>query len=112
MTCFLSRNYWSSLDHGLMANILEKAISILVGNLNSGLSFLFTALLNVKSKVEIFSIFVAFLEKLSFNYNLESKSEIQNPLCCLLSAGTPTRGLSIVAARNFQPALEPIIEDT
>ena len=47
----------------------------------------------------------------SFNYNLELRSEIQN--CCLLSAGAPTRGLSVVvAARNFQPALEPIIEDT
>ena len=55
-----------------------------------------------------------YLEALLFN--LESRSEIQDPekisLCCLLSAGTPTRGLSIVAARNFQPALEPIIEDT
>ena len=36
MTCFISRNYWSSLDHDLMASIWEKAISILTGNLNSG----------------------------------------------------------------------------
>ena len=95
-----------------MASIREKAISILEGNLNSGLSYLITAVLNVKSKVDVFSIFVVFLEKLSFNYNLELRSEIRNPLCCLLSAGTPTRGLSIVALRNFQPAREPIIEVT
>ena len=31
---FLPRNYWSSLDHELMASIREKIISILVGNLN------------------------------------------------------------------------------
>ena len=36
--------YWSSLDHDLMASILEKAISILAGNLNSGRSYLITAL--------------------------------------------------------------------
>ena len=61
-------------------------------------------------KVEISSIFVACLENLNFNYNLESRSGIQNPekisLCRLLSAGTSTIGLSIVAARKFQPALE------
>jgi len=40
---FLSRNYWSSLDHYLMASIREKIISILAGNLNSGRSYLITA---------------------------------------------------------------------
>ena len=40
---FLSRIYWSSLDHDLMANTWEKAISILMGNLNSGCSYLITA---------------------------------------------------------------------
>ena len=40
---FLSRNYWSSLDHDLMASIWEKAISILAENLNSGRSYLITA---------------------------------------------------------------------
>ena len=40
---FLSRNYWSSLDHDLMASIWVKAISILAGNLNSGRSYLITA---------------------------------------------------------------------
>ena len=33
---FLSRKYWSSLDHDLIASIWEKATSILAGNLNSG----------------------------------------------------------------------------
>ena len=40
---FLSRNYWSSLDHDLMASIWEKDISILAENLNSGGSYLITA---------------------------------------------------------------------
>ena len=40
---FLSRNYWSSLDHDLMASIWEKAISILTGSLNSGRRYLITA---------------------------------------------------------------------
>ena len=40
---FLSRIYWSSLDHDLMASIWEKGISILAGNLNSGRSQLITA---------------------------------------------------------------------
>ena len=43
MAWFLSRIYWSSLDHDLMASIREKAISILVGNLNSSSSYLITA---------------------------------------------------------------------
>ena len=43
MTRFLSRNYWSSLDHDLMASIWEKAISILAGSLNSGRRYLITA---------------------------------------------------------------------
>ena len=37
------RIYWSPLDHDLMASIWGKAISILAGNLNSGLSYLITA---------------------------------------------------------------------
>ena len=41
MALFLSRNYWSSLD--LMASIWENVISILTGNLNSGCSYLITA---------------------------------------------------------------------
>ena len=40
---FLSRNYWSWLDHDPMASIWEKAISILAENLNSGHSYLITA---------------------------------------------------------------------
>ena len=43
MAWFLSRNYWSSLDHDLMASIWENAISILAGNLNSSPSYLITA---------------------------------------------------------------------
>ena len=44
MACFfLSRNYWRSLDHDLTASIREKAILILAGNLNSGRSYLITA---------------------------------------------------------------------
>ena len=46
MACFiLSRIYWSFLDHNLMASILEKATSILAENLNSGCSYLITAVL-------------------------------------------------------------------
>ena len=41
---FLCRNYWRSLDHDLIASILEKDISILAGNLNSGRSYLITVL--------------------------------------------------------------------
>ena len=37
--------YCSSLDHDLMASIWVKAISILAGNLNSGRSYLITAVL-------------------------------------------------------------------
>ena len=40
---FLSRNYRSYLDHDLMANICEKGISVLAGNLNLGLGYHVTA---------------------------------------------------------------------
>ena len=40
-----SRNYWNLLNHHLMANIWEKSISILVGNLNLGRSHLITTVL-------------------------------------------------------------------
>ena len=40
---FLSRNYWSSLYHDLMASSWEKANSILARNLNSGHTYLITA---------------------------------------------------------------------
>ena len=42
---FLCRNYWRSLDHDLIASILEKDISILAGNFNSGRSYLITAVI-------------------------------------------------------------------
>jgi hypothetical protein len=45
LVLFLSRIYWSFLDHNLMANILEKATSILAENLNLGCSYLITAVL-------------------------------------------------------------------
>ena len=51
MAWFLSRNYWSSIDHGLMASIGEKAISILAGNLNSGRSYLITAVIRKLEKL-------------------------------------------------------------
>ena len=50
---FLSRIYWSSLDHDLKASIWEKAISILVGNLNSSYSYLITAVLQVHYNIGI-----------------------------------------------------------
>ena len=37
---FTSKNYWSLLDHDLMASIWEKAILILAENLNSGCIYL------------------------------------------------------------------------
>ena len=40
---YLSINCWNSLDHDLMASIWEKAILISTGYLNSGLSYLITA---------------------------------------------------------------------
>ena len=49
MAWFLSRIYWSSLDHDLMASIGEKASSILAGNLNSGSSYLITAVPEIVS---------------------------------------------------------------
>ena len=42
---FLSRIYWSLLDHDLMVSTWEKAISILAGNLNKGRSYLITAVI-------------------------------------------------------------------
>ena len=39
---FCCRNYWSWSNHHLMANIWEKAISILAGNLNLDRSYLIT----------------------------------------------------------------------
>ena len=81
-----------------------------IGTPNTNVCFSIWFCPKLDSKVEISSIFVACLENLNFNYNLESRSGIQNPekisLCRLLSAGTSTIGLSIVAARKFQPALE------
>ena len=52
---FLSRNYWSQLHQHLMANIGEKAISILMGDSNSGLGYLIT---NVIPDFHIFTNFV------------------------------------------------------
>ena len=49
---FLFKKYWSSLDHDLMASIGEKAILILAGNLNSGRSYLITAVTD-GSKIQI-----------------------------------------------------------
>ena len=46
---FLSRNFWSLLNHDLMASIWEKAISILAGNLNSSRSYLITAVVKPPS---------------------------------------------------------------
>ena len=43
MAWFFIQNLLSLLDDDLMANILEKAISILAENLNSGRSYLITA---------------------------------------------------------------------
>ena len=40
---FLFKKYWSSLVDDVIASISEKAISILAGNLNSGRSYLITA---------------------------------------------------------------------
>ena len=40
---FLSRSYWSSLDHDLWASTWEKAISIMAWNSNSGRSCLIAA---------------------------------------------------------------------
>ena len=40
MALFLSRNYWSLLNHDLKASIWEKANPIFAGNLNSSLSYL------------------------------------------------------------------------
>ena len=49
----LSRNYWSSSDHDLMASIWEQAISILLGNSNSGRSYHNTAVQICMSKMSI-----------------------------------------------------------
>ena len=43
-TFFLSRNYWGYLNHHLMSNTWEKVVSILAGNLNSGLQNLITTI--------------------------------------------------------------------
>ena len=43
MAWFFIQNLLSLLDDDLMANILEKAISILAGNLKLGPSYLITA---------------------------------------------------------------------
>ena len=40
MAWFLSRNYWSLLNHDLKASIWEKANPIFAGNYNSSLSYL------------------------------------------------------------------------
>ena len=46
---FWSRNYWSSINHPLMANIWEIATLILARNLNAGLSYLITTVQLLKS---------------------------------------------------------------
>ena len=55
---FLSRIYWSSLDHDLVASIFEKAISILAGNLNSRRTYLIKAVdsESVRSAATVFYI--------------------------------------------------------
>ena len=54
---FLSRNYWSSLDHDPLA-FEKKAISILVGNLNSGRSDLITAVCLINYRKIIHSLYL------------------------------------------------------
>ena len=51
---FCSRNFWSQINHHLMANIWGKAISILEGNLNLGRSYLITTVINQMKKVIIY----------------------------------------------------------
>ena len=46
---FCTRNYWRWLNHNWMANIWERAISILAGNLNLGRSYLITTVPMVSS---------------------------------------------------------------
>ena len=43
---FLSKNYWSLLDHDLMASIWEKTISIFAGNLISSRSYFIAVVLS------------------------------------------------------------------
>ena len=65
---FLSRKYWSWLDHDRMASFWEKAISILTGNLNSVHSYPITT---VRNKDGVISEGI-------FNFNLSSKIEPNN----------------------------------
>ena len=48
-------NRHAYVDHGVMASILEKAISILAGNLNSGRSYIITT---VHKKVQVVFIYI------------------------------------------------------
>ena len=57
MFCFvLPRKYWTLLNHDLMAS-REKAISVMAGNLNSGRSYLNTAVSRSSTSCQTFSIF-------------------------------------------------------
>ena len=77
---FLSKIYWGSLDHDLMASIWEKAISILAGNLNSSRSYLITAV-NVKAPGTSLKIFVTLLKNLIFNKNSRKNAGYQQYEC-------------------------------
>ena len=66
---FLSRIYWSSLDHDLMASIWEKDISILAGNLNLGRSYFITA---VKANQFYLNLFACLFPKCMFTLKLQN----------------------------------------
>ena len=68
---FFSRIYWSWLDHDRIASIWEKAISILAENLNSGRSYLITAVFEAEGMFALsFKCFWILLEYVMSAYKI------------------------------------------
>ena len=74
---FLARIYWSSLDHDLMTSIWKKGISILAGNLNSGRSYLITAVIGKQIVIRPKHINYSVITH-DFNFPTQSPDSVQS----------------------------------
>ena len=95
---FLSRIYWSLLDHDLMASIWEKAISILAGNLNSRRSYLITAV----SIIFLAFIWLGFLSRIYWSFlDHELMTSIWEKAISILAGNLNSRRSYLITAVLF-----------
>ena len=93
---YMPRNYWSSLGYDLMTSIWEKANSILAGKLNSGRSYLITAVISWTIRINTTDSLISivkrnfpgiFLQKNWLFLTVQQWCRVKH-VACLLSPGT------------------------